>query len=80
MDGKNYKGSGVSVINLVTKPIWEEVLGFFEEDKENKKEMKLLKPYPVEEDEPLSKNEGYKKLEDVAGYLRKNMAYVSLLE
>lgn len=71
MDGKNYKGSGVSVINLVTKPIWEEVLGFFEEDKENKKEMKLLKPYPVEEDEPLSKNEGYKKLEDVAGYLSK---------
>lgn len=71
MDGKNYKGSGVSVINLVTKPIWEEVLGFFEEDKENKKEMKLLKPYPVEEDESLNKNEGYKKLEDVAGYLNK---------
>lgn len=56
MDGKNYKGSGLSVINLVTKPIWEEVLGFFEEDKEN---------------EPLNKNEGYKKLEEVVDYLSK---------
>lgn len=70
MDGKNYKGSGLSVINLVTKPIWEEVLGFFEENKENKKELKLLKPYHVEEDEEsLQEVEGYKRVEEVINYL-----------